>query len=496
MGDYPVKIMIKAALGVALCAFSAPASAITFVNVITVAGDATDLSGLPANPNNTRLSFGSDLIFDKATNTFIGMSDRGPGGGLIDYAPRIQSFKLDIDPFSGVASNFNLVSTTLFKTTNGGNFTGLNPLLATGNKGLLGASLDPEGLTVLPNGNYLVADEYGPSVIEFDITGKQVRSFAVPANLVPKEAGGTINYVDGRPTIVTGRQDNRGYEGLTVSPDGTKAYAIMQDPLVNEGASNDGRRSRNLRIVEYDVASGNPTKQYVYELESLANINPNTPGDTFSATNQGRSIGVSSIMSLPDGRLVVIERDNRGVGVDDPTGLRQIGIKAAYVIDLSQATDVAGISLAGSNTLPAGVKAVSKTALLDIRAALLANGIPIAEKMEGLAFGPRLADGGLSMLIVTDNDFSVTQTGAGEQLDVCASGTGARAIFSQVTIGAGCPKGQSLIATRIYAFRLSAVEANALGMGVPEPASWAMMLAGFGMGGAMLRRRRAVAAKA
>lgn len=383
-----MKIMIKAALGVALCAFSAPASAITFVNVITVAGDATDLSGLPANPNNTRLSFGSDLIFDKATNTFIGMSDRGPGGGLIDYAPRIQSFKLDIDPFSGVASNFNLVSTTLFKTTNGGNFTGLNPLLATGNKGLLGASLDPEGLTVLPNGNYLVADEYGPSVIEFDITGKQVRSFAVPANLVPKEAGGTINYVDGRPTIVTGRQDNRGYEGLTVSPDGTKAYAIMQDPLVNEGASNDGRRSRNLRIVEYDVASGNPTKQYVYELESLANINPNTPGDTFSATNQGRSIGVSSIMSLPDGRLVVIERDNRGVGVDDPTGLRQIGIKAAYVIDLSQATDVAGISLAGSNTLPAGVKAVTKTALLDIRAALLANGIPIAEKMEGLALRP------------------------------------------------------------------------------------------------------------
>jgi len=491
-----VKLIIKAALGAALCAFSVPASAITFVNVITVAGDATDLSGLPAGPNNTRLSFGSDLIWDQTTNTFIGMSDRGPGGGLIDYAPRIQSFKLDINPLSGAASNFNLVSTTVFSQKNGGNFTGLNPLLATGNKGLLGASLDPEGLTVLPNGNYLVADEYGPSVIEFDITGKQVRSFAVPANMVPKETGGTINYVDGRPIIVTGRQDNRGYEGITVSPDGSKAYGIMQDPLVNEGASNDGRRSRNLRIVEYDVASGLPTKQYVYELESLTTINPRTPGDTFSATNQGRSIGVSSIMSLPDGRLVVIERDNRGVGVDDPTGQRQIGIKAAYVIDLSQATDVAGISLAGSNTLPIGVTPVSKTALLDIRAALLANGVTIAEKMEGLAFGPRLADGGLSMLIVTDNDFSVTQTGAGEQLDVCASGTGVGAIFSQVTIGTACPRGQSLIATRIYAFRLSAAEANALGMGVPEPASWAMMLAGFGMGGAMLRRRRVVAANA
>lgn len=491
-----MKSTIKAALCAAVCAVSAPASAITFVNVMTVAGDATDLSGLPAGPNNTRLSFGSDLIWDKATNTYLGMSDRGPGGGLIDYAPRIQSFKLDIDPLTGFASNFNLVSTTLFTQKSGGYFTGLNPQLATGDKSLLGASLDPEGLTVLPNGNYLVADEYGPSVIEFDITGKQVRTFDVPANLVPREPGGTINYVDGRPVITTGRQDNRGYEGITVSPDGTKAYAIMQDPLVNEGASDDGRRSRNLRIVEYDVASGAPTKQYIYQLESLASINPNTPGDTFTATNQGRSIGVSSIMSLPDGRLVVLERDNRGLGVDDPTGQRQIGIKAAYVIDLSQATDVSGISLAGTNTLPVGVQAASKTALLDIRAALLAKGVTVAEKMEGLIFGPRLADGGLSMLIVTDNDFSVTQTGAGEQFDICSSGTGIGAVFSQVAIGGACPNGQSLIATRIYAFRLTSAEADALGMGVPEPASWALMLAGFGMGGAMLRRRRAGAAAA
>lgn len=486
-----MKTTTKAALGAALFAFSAPAHAITFVNMVTISGGATDLSGLAGGPNNNRLGgFGSDLVWDKASNTYIGLSDRGPGGGLIDYAPRLQSFKLDINPLTGAASNFNLASTTVFKRDNGDYFTGLNPQLATGNKGLLGGSLDPEGLTLLPNGNYLVADEYGPSVYEFDITGKQVRAFAVPANLVPKEAGGTINYVDGRPVIVTGRQDNRGYEGITLSPDGTKAYAIMQDPLVNEGASNDGRRSRNLRIVEYNVATGAPTKQYIYELDSIASINANTHGDTFSATNQGRSIGVSSIMTLPDGRLVVLERDNRGVGIDDPTGLRQIGIKAAYVIDLAQATDVSGVSLAGTNTLPAGVKAVSKTSLLDIRAALLAKGVTVAEKMEGLVFGPRLADGGLSMLIITDNDFSVTQTGAGEQFDICTSGVGAGATFSQIAFGGVCPNGQSLVPTRIYAFRLSATEANALGMGVPEPASWALMLAGFGLGGAMLRRQR------
>jgi hypothetical protein len=35
-----------------------------------------------------------------------------------------------------------------------------------------------------------------------------------------------------------------------------------------------------------------------------------------------------------------------------------------------------------------------------------------------------------------------------------------------------------------------------IGGGVPEPASWAMMIAGFGLAGAMLRRRRPVAATA
>ena len=130
------------------------------------------------------------------------------------------------------------------------------------------------------------------------------------------------------------------------------------------------------------------------------------------------------------------------------------------------------------------------------RAALLAKGLSVAEKMEGLVFGPRLADGGLSMLIITDNDFSVTQTGAGEQFDICTSGVGTGATFSQIAFGGVCPNGQSLVSTRIYAFRLSAAEATALGMGVPEPASWALMLAGFGLGGTMLRRKRRAMASA
>ena len=47
----------------------------------------------------------------------------------------------------------------------------------------------------------------------------------------------------------------------------------------------------------------------------------------------------------------------------------------------------------------------------------------------------------------------------------------------------GCPAG--------FAIRLDS--APSIGPGVPEPASWALMIAGFGLAGAAMRRRRAVA---
>ena len=57
--------------------------------------------------------------------------------------------------------------------------------------------------------------------------------------------------------------------------------AVMQDPLVDEGERKDGRRSRNVRIVAFDVRSGQPVAQYAYQLESIATLNaidPSTAG--------------------------------------------------------------------------------------------------------------------------------------------------------------------------------------------------------------------------
>ena len=48
---------------------------------------------------------------------------------------------------------------------------------------------------------------------------------------------------------------------------------MLQDPLVNEGSDGDGRRSRNTRLVEFDIATGQSTAQYIYQLESRITLN-------------------------------------------------------------------------------------------------------------------------------------------------------------------------------------------------------------------------------
>jgi hypothetical protein len=461
------------------------AYSISLSNSLSINGETTDLypfNGSSANVNRLG-GFFSDLYYDRQNNVYYGLADRGPGGGVISYETRVQKFSLDVDQNTGAISNFNLLDTIQF-TKGAENYNGLNPKLLNGDAGTLGLSFDPEGFAVASNGNFYVADEYGPSVYEFGANGAFIRAFATPNNLVP-QAGSSVNYVDGRPIITSGRQDNRGFEGLTVNPDGTKLFAIMQDPLVNEG-SPDGRRSPNLRLVEFDTTTAESVAQYIYTLDSLADISEQIPGteNDFGSNSQGRNIGVSAITALNENEFLVLERDNRGLGVEDATGSLPIGSKRVYKIDLTEATDVSDVSLANTNTLPSGVTAVSKSLFLDIAATLQDAGQMVPEKLEGIAVGPQLADGSYAVLIGTDNDFSVTQTGSGTQLDVCTNGI-------QVDIDTGCPTGSTLIPTYLYSLKVSSAELEGFvpQAEVPEPSATTGVIL-LGLGGWWLKRRQ------
>ena len=111
---------------------------------------------------------------------------------------------------------------------------------------------------------------------------------------------------------------------------------------------------------------GTSTTQYAYQLEPQADVaariiagggvaNPTDP-------RQGRNIGLSAIVGLNDHEFLVLERDNRGIGVDDPRGANVVGSKRVYKIDLDGATNIASLDLPDNGDLTlAGIVPVTKS---------------------------------------------------------------------------------------------------------------------------------------
>ncbi|MCX5947086.1 MAG: esterase-like activity of phytase family protein [Cyanobacteria bacterium] len=433
----------------ALPAMATPA----YVNSLTIPGNTLDLSG-GTSANSGRFGAFSGLYYLPSQNQWFGLSDRGPGGGTLDYKTRLQRFSLDVDKNTGVISNFQILQTILFRNGN----TYLNGK-APASASVLGDSFDPEGFVVLPSSfNYLVSDEYGPSLYEFNPGGQFIRSFAVPSNVLPKSSGSTDYLASPRPgTLTSGREGNRGLEGLAVSPDGRYAFAMLQNGVITDGVSSGSTFARSLytRILKYDVDSGNVVGQYAYQLASIS---------------QGR--GISEIVALDDHRFMVIERNNRGVGVNSTLASPD---KNIFMIDLNGASDVSSVDL--TSPLGFGIVPVTKSSkfidLDEITIAAFNNKSP--EKWEGLAVGPRLNDGSYLLLAGTDNDYSVTQNGSNTQFDVYFNPSNGNRLQCDLDAATNCyaidatgntdttnlgnlPAGYQLIPGLLQAYKVSAAD--------------------------------------
>lgn len=463
---------ISAAVLMACASLSAQAAP-SFVNGLALDGAALDLSG-GSSVNNGRLGYFSDIYYDTNRNEWWGLSDRGPGGGTISYDTRVQRFTLDVDQNTGAISNFKIAETVIFKSGNQ-TLNGLAPN-PTSN---LGLAHDPEGVVINPkNGNFLISDEYGPSVREFNRSGELLRTFVTPANLIPRNNGtGVANFANDSGNNA-GKRTNRGFEGLAISPDGKYAFAMLQSAMLDEGG---GNGSVN-RIVKFDIETGTAVAQYAYQMK-----------------RSGQGQGISSLVAINDHEFYVLERNNRGVGVGAEFATAD---KEVYRIDLNGASDVSEINLStGSYTK------VSKSAqILDLDAnTLAALGNKSPEKWEGLAIGPKLANGKYLILAGTDNDYSVTQNASGDQLDVyfrfgdadpyktsiqcplgmttgCVTTSGAAATLP----GDGSYK---LLPGVLHAYTIDAAELGNYVTAVPEPGTWALMVGGLLAVGAVARRR-------
>ena len=362
---------------------SAAYAEIELIKTIAISGSMLDLSGFdePLAGGIPHNSFGgiSALEYSGEKDLYFALPDRGPKDGAVDWVCRAHLVRISLDPNIDSANEFSVEKTFIF-CDGTRTFSGLATRL---NKSDLTLErFDPEGMRLGSNKNVYVADEYGPSLFEFDSTGKKIRSLQLPSRY--RVSAPRATKTEENQANQSGRQSNRGIEGLAIDLKQNRLFGLFQSPLLQDCDRTTGNKPTglNCRLFEFDLAAGF-RRELLYPLESKKNK-------------------LNEILRFSDREFLVIERDGKS-GVE-------ARFKKIMLIDVSGCSDIQNFARLPASRIPEGVKPVRKKVfidLLDEKFGLCGERMP--EKIEGLAFGPKLPDGRRTLLVMSDNDFSPKQ---------------------------------------------------------------------------------------
>lgn len=218
---------------------------------------------------------------------------------------------------------------------------------------------DMEGLAFDPlRGSLWISDERGPRIFEYHPgTGRIGGEIELPGELR-------------RPA------KNRALEAVEILPDGLTLWTCNENELPCDVGRLEGGREM-VRLIRFSRTSGDVpwrmTGQWAYS--------PEPPG----ASGKGVRNGVAALCALPDGELLVLERQK-----DTRDGLT---FRARiFAVDIPQTTDVTTSKTDMSNhpTL------LAKNILFDASTG--------KSMYEGMSLGPKLRDGSTILVLVSDGD--------------------------------------------------------------------------------------------
>lgn len=182
-----------------------------------------------------------------------------------------------------------------------------------------------------------------------------------------------------------GPRDNMAFEGLSFAPDGNSLWVSMEAPMLQDGGLPTPSSGAVSRITRLD-REGRMLAQVAYPVDPI----PATPGPGKAADN-----GISEILAVDARTLLVLER----AAVQDAAGAYRNHVRV-YLVDTDGASDVRGVAaLAGASYRPAAKRLLLDLGTLGIR----------LDNLEAISFGPRLANGHDSLVIVSDDNFSARQ---------------------------------------------------------------------------------------
>ena len=288
------------------------------------------------------------------------------------------------------------------------NFDGSAPLGIYNQNGL-----DTEDIVRTATGEFWIVDEYRPSLVRVAPNGTVLARY-VPAGLLDEFTDVDYPVYDTLPASHAYRRQNRGYEGLALSPDQQHLFVALQSPLQLPPNPNVGRDSRNTRILRLDM-NGLVTGEYVYRFE---------PAGAFDPANgaRARDMKISGLYALNDRQVMVLERTDfvAKVYLVDVSGATDLGSWTSPSSDLNYLESLNADGALQSN----GITPLGKSLVIDLDAV---DGMP--DKIESIAVvNPSV------LAVANDNDFGLTENPTWDANGRLANDTGARSKILYVTL--------------------------------------------------------------
>ena len=481
-----------------------------FVNQTTCNGAQytyESLAGYGLIPSNARDKFGdtiggigSSIVLDRKswkksksgsyTGILYAIPDRGWNTqGTVNYQNRVHKILIDFTPEPNATvdnpspPNLQLeyLDTVLLTDPAGQPTTGLDadatgsiaypgfpPLPAatyTGNgfgqpgPGGKRVAIDSEGLALSHDGSFWISDEYGPYIYHFSPAGRMLSAIQPPQAYLPRR-NGSISFSSDTPPIYlseaddvtpvdteTGRNNNQGLEGLTLSADGKTLYALMQSALDQEGGPDNPNR-RQARLLEYDIS--HPSKPE-YKAEYVVTL-PLYTDPTAKKSKAVKVAAQSEIHALGNDQFLVLARDsNAGHGASSSLSV----YRHADIFDISPSSGATDIKSPTNDAASGAIASITGVLNTNVRAAEYCpfldfnvnsqlnrfgvhNGGPqdaglLNEKWESLALAPvdgkKGKDGEWFLFSLSDNDF-ITQNGGFPSSASCLRAPPSTILFS------------------------------------------------------------------
>jgi hypothetical protein len=245
-------------------------------------------------------------------------------------------------------------------------------------------SADPEDIRFNPKTNTLVWSSEGARMLTadkevlqntslnfMDLKGGFLGNVTLPENLKMQQQE-------------KGPRNNGTLEGITFDKKYKNIYTNIEEPLFEDGDQANTSKGGLIRFYQFDAKTKKNTAQFGYQLEPIAR-EPNPKG-AFGVN------GVSAIQYYGKNQLLVVERSYS-------SGTQACTIKV-FLCDLKKATNVKNHPSLQNQK----IELASKKLILNMDDL----GIFI-DNIEGLSFGPKLANGNPSIIFVSDNNFSDKQ---------------------------------------------------------------------------------------